>query len=162
MLAPERIQTGVARADPLAPSFPAPIIGSPGLDHFARRDCEILHPRFRRRVGRERLSCPNGRGFADVPDKVQIQLNDTHPALAVAETIDGATVLEFTREELARWEEHFEDVAAKGRGHFTDPALGTNGVVCAQCHPNAANTHPETYPKFQKQLGRVAAGFQFR
>lgn len=24
------------------------------------------------------------------------------------------------------------------------------------CHPNAANTHPETYPKFQVQLGRVA------
>jgi len=23
-------------------------------------------------------------------------------------------------------------------------------------HPNAANTHPETYPKFQAQLGRVA------
>ena len=23
-------------------------------------------------------------------------------------------------------------------------------------HPNAANTHPETYPKFQKQLGKVA------
>ena len=27
---------------------------------------------------------------------------------------------------------------------------------CAQCHPNGANTHPETYPKFQKQLGKVA------
>ena len=63
---------------------------------------------------------------------------------------------EFTREELERWQEHFEDVAAEGRQHFTDPALGSNGVVCAQCHPNAANTHPETYPKFQKQLGRVA------
>ena len=24
------------------------------------------------------------------------------------------------------------------------------------CHPDAANTHPETYPKFQPQLGRVA------
>ena len=24
------------------------------------------------------------------------------------------------------------------------------------CHPNAANTHPETYPKFQVQLRRVA------
>ena len=24
------------------------------------------------------------------------------------------------------------------------------------CHPNAANTHPETYPKFQVQLQRVA------
>jgi thiosulfate dehydrogenase len=40
---------------------------------------------------------------------------------------------------------------------WTSPALGTNGVVCAQCHPNAANTHPETYPKFQKQLGRAGA-----
>jgi cytochrome c len=28
-------------------------------------------------------------------------------------------------------------------------------VNCAQCHPNAANTHPETYPKFQKQIGKV-------
>ena len=28
-------------------------------------------------------------------------------------------------------------------------------VSCDQCHPNAANTHPETYPKFQKQLGKV-------
>jgi cytochrome c len=23
------------------------------------------------------------------------------------------------------------------------------------CHPHAANTHPETYPKFQTQLGRA-------
>ena len=38
----------------------------------------------------------------------------------------------------------------------TSPELGSNGVACAQCHPNAANTHPETYPKFQQQLGRVA------
>ncbi len=25
-------------------------------------------------------------------------------------------------------------------------------MACGQCHPNSANTHPETYPKFQKQL----------
>ncbi|KPJ70772.1 MAG: hypothetical protein AMK72_12565 [Planctomycetes bacterium SM23_25] len=24
------------------------------------------------------------------------------------------------------------------------------------CHPDAANTHPETYPKFQAQMGRAA------
>lgn len=24
------------------------------------------------------------------------------------------------------------------------------------CHPHAANTHPETYPKFQTQLNKVA------
>ena len=63
---------------------------------------------------------------------------------------------EFTKEDLARWEVEYQSVVKKGRGLFTDAKLGTNGVVCAQCHPNAANTHPETYPKFQKQLGKVA------
>ena len=48
----------------------------------------------------------------------------------------------------------------KGREQWTSGALGTNGVACAQCHPNAANTHPETYPKFQKQLGKVAQLFE--
>jgi cytochrome c len=34
----------------------------------------------------------------------------------------------------------------------------TNGQVQrrAKCHPNAANTHPDTYPKFQTQIGQVA------
>jgi len=35
--------------------------------------------------------------------------------------------------------------------------LVQGGVACAQCHPNAADTHPETYPKFQQQLGKVIA-----
>ena len=63
---------------------------------------------------------------------------------------------EFSEEDVARWQAQFDQVAAEGRAHWTDPGLGSNGVVCAQCHPNAANTHPETYPKFQKQMGRVA------
>jgi thiosulfate dehydrogenase len=77
----------------------------------------------------------------------------------------GATVLvalsptqadEFTTADVQRWQAQFMEVVNEGRRLWTDPALGMNGVVCAQCHPNAANTHPETYPKFQKQLGRVA------
>ena len=63
---------------------------------------------------------------------------------------------EFTQDELKRWQEQFDAVAKQGRSLWTDSKLGKNGVVCAQCHPNAANTHPETYPKFQKQLGKVA------
>lgn len=63
---------------------------------------------------------------------------------------------EFTDADEKRWMAQFEAVAQQGRSLWTSPALGTNGVVCAQCHPNAANTHPETYPKFQKQLGKVA------
>lgn len=65
----------------------------------------------------------------------------------------------FTKEDLARWQSEFDSAAKYGRTLWTNSAkikLGTNGVACAQCHPNGANTHPETYPKFQKQLGKVA------
>jgi thiosulfate dehydrogenase len=34
--------------------------------------------------------------------------------------------------------------------------LGKNGISCDMCHPDASNTHPETYPKFQTQLKKVA------
>jgi len=62
---------------------------------------------------------------------------------------------EFTEADLKRWQGEYMSVVEKGRALWTDGTLGTNGVACAQCHPNAANTHPETYPKFQKQLGKV-------
>jgi len=64
---------------------------------------------------------------------------------------------EFTKQDQERWEKEYMTVVQKGRELWTSPKLGTNGVACAQCHPNAANTHPETYPKFQQQLGRVIA-----
>jgi len=63
---------------------------------------------------------------------------------------------QFTQEDLKRWQDEFLTVVQTGRSLWVSPELGTNGVACAQCHPNAANTHPETYPKFQQQLGRVA------
>ena len=63
---------------------------------------------------------------------------------------------EFKEEDLKRWEGEFMSVVAEGRALWTSAELGTNGVACAQCHPNATNTHPETYPKFQQQLGKVA------
>ena len=62
---------------------------------------------------------------------------------------------EFTKKDLERWQKEYMTVVLKGRQLWTSPDLGTNGVACAQCHPNGANTHPETYPKFQQQLGRV-------
>jgi len=62
---------------------------------------------------------------------------------------------EFTDEDLKRWEVEYMSVVETGRQLWGSGDLGTNGVACGQCHPNAANTHPETYPKFQQQLGRV-------
>jgi cytochrome c len=73
-------------------------------------------------------------------------------ALAVSVTVQAD---EFTQEDLDRWQAQFMTVVKEGRELWTSPTLGSNGVACAQCHPNAANTHPETYPKFQKQIGRV-------
>ena len=64
---------------------------------------------------------------------------------------------EFTEKDVDNWQAQFQKVADEGRALWTSADLGTNGVACAQCHPNAANTHPETYPKFQKQRGRVSA-----
>jgi len=80
-------------------------------------------------------------------------------AVAVAVIWGGLAVRaeEFTKEDLERWQNEYMSVVAKGRELWTSPTLGTNGVACAQCHPNAANTHPETYPKFQQQLGKVIA-----
>lgn len=65
----------------------------------------------------------------------------------------------FTDKDLKRWQNEFDTAAKEGREIWTNSGktkLGTNGVSCAQCHPNAANTHIETYPKFQKQLGKVS------
>ncbi len=80
-------------------------------------------------------------------------------ALALGLGLCAAPALadEFKPADVQRWQEEYDSVAKKGRELWTSgSALGSNGVACAQCHPNAANTHPETYPKFQKQLGKVA------
>jgi len=64
---------------------------------------------------------------------------------------------EFNEADVQRWQDEYMTVVTEGRALWGSPDLGTNGVACGQCHPNAANTHPETYPKFQKQLGGVVA-----
>jgi cytochrome c len=81
-------------------------------------------------------------------------------ALGLATWSASARADEFTLADTERYQKEFEVVAKRGRELWTNGAVGTNGVACAQCHPNAANTHPETYPKFQKQLGKVAQLFE--
>ncbi len=61
---------------------------------------------------------------------------------------------QFTKEDQERWQKEFMSVVKTGRELFSTP-IGSNQVSCAQCHPNATNTHPETYPKFQQQIGKV-------
>jgi thiosulfate dehydrogenase len=67
---------------------------------------------------------------------------------------------EFTKEDVVRYTKEFMTVVKEGERLFHSSTLGKNKVSCDQCHPNAANTHPETYPKFQKQIGRVITLFE--
>ncbi|MDY6992093.1 MAG: cytochrome C [Pseudomonadota bacterium] len=64
---------------------------------------------------------------------------------------------QFTKADIEKWNQAFMTVVEEGERLFHSAQLGKNTVSCDMCHPNAANTHPETYPKFQQQLGKVAA-----
>ncbi len=35
------------------------------------------------------------------------------------------------------------------------PKLSTNGLGCANCHPDGSATQPESWPKYQTNLGKV-------
>ena len=64
----------------------------------------------------------------------------------------------YTERDILMWERETEKLVVTGSKIFHSAPLlgGTVGVSCDMCHPDAANTHPETYPKFQPQMGRVA------
>ena len=71
---------------------------------------------------------------------------------------DGHTYGNYTELDLLTWARETEKFVVEGSRIFHNADLlgGTIGVSCDMCHPDAANTHPETYPKFQVQMGRVA------
>lgn len=72
-------------------------------------------------------------------------------------TSQGATYGEITPTDVANWKVETERFAVAGSKVFhSGDELGSKiAVSCDMCHPDAANTHPESYPKFQVQLGRT-------
>ncbi|HET6377994.1 MAG TPA: hypothetical protein VFG05_06765 [Methylocella sp.] len=64
----------------------------------------------------------------------------------------------YTERDQQIWKESTDRLVAEGKRIFHDAKAlgGTNAISCDMCHPDGSNTHPETYPKFQTQLGRVA------
>lgn len=69
----------------------------------------------------------------------------------------GQTYGRITEQDVDLWKMETERLALAGSRvfHSADELGSTVSVSCDMCHPHAANTHPETYPKFQEQLGRV-------
>ena len=70
----------------------------------------------------------------------------------------GQVYGQVTALDVKTWEQETLAMAVHGSTvfHSGDQLGSTIAVSCDMCHPDAANTHPETYPKFQPQLGRVA------
>lgn len=70
---------------------------------------------------------------------------------------DGNTYRAVTDLDLKTWSAEAYAFAREGAGVFHDAGkLGsTIAVSCDMCHPDGSNTHPETYPKFQTQIGKV-------
>ena len=71
-------------------------------------------------------------------------------AAAVVLAVVGGIAIradEFTKKDQERWEKEYMSVVQKGRALWTSPPLGTNGVACAQCHPNARQHPPGDLPE---------------
>jgi thiosulfate dehydrogenase len=70
----------------------------------------------------------------------------------------GDTYASFHERDFKVWQAETQKFVAYGKQVFHSDKLlgGTIGVSCDMCHPDASNTHPETYPKYQVQLQRVA------
>ncbi|HMJ52788.1 MAG TPA: hypothetical protein VK540_11955 [Polyangiaceae bacterium] len=99
---------------------------------------------------------PNSTWEAEERERHTLQTAADNSALVGQ--VAGHSYGKITQQDVALWKSETERVAAAGSRVFhTGDELGsTIGVSCDMCHPHAANTHPETYPKFQAQLGRVA------
>lgn len=83
--------------------------------------------------------------------------DDNSSVLARGGQREGQAYGRFSEKDVLTWRREIERAVLEGARVFHDAdALGSSvGVSCDMCHPDAANTHPETYPKFQVQMGRV-------
>lgn len=80
------------------------------------------------------------------------------PAPAISETKQSGVYSGFTATDEFVAKTEFDKFVAEGNRIFHDAKAfgGTVSVSCDMCHPNGANTHPETYPKYQVQMNKVA------
>jgi hypothetical protein len=69
----------------------------------------------------------------------------------------GHTGARFQQHDLVVWQRETERFVVEGARifHSGDELGSTIAVSCDMCHPDASNTHPETYPKYQVQMGKA-------
>jgi thiosulfate dehydrogenase len=61
----------------------------------------------------------------------------------------------FTAAELADQQKELLAVVDHGRDLWHGGLKSTNGLACGNCHPDAAATNPQTFPKYQYDMAKV-------
>ncbi|MDP9007560.1 MAG: hypothetical protein M3N91_02450 [Pseudomonadota bacterium] len=103
-----------------------------------------------------KASNPNSNWVKDEVEAHQIVVPaDNSKLVGTGQSSTYGTV---TQQDVQIWKNETYKTAVYGSSVFhSGDQLGSEiAVSCDMCHPRAANTHPESYPKFQPQLGRVA------
>lgn len=83
--------------------------------------------------------------------------------LAVSATIGAAVVstgvsaYPFTAEQIAEQEAALLESVNRGYNlwHGSSPDTTTVGLACGNCHPDAAASNPQTFPKYVPMFGKV-------
>ncbi len=99
---------------------------------------------------------PSAPAKSESPAMQQIQGIPVHKQAQPQQ--QGDTYASFHERDFQVWQAETQKFVEEGKRIFHSDKLlgGTIGVSCDLCHPDASNTHPETYPKYQVQLQRVA------
>ena len=101
---------------------------------------------------------PNRNWEAEERERHALQPAHDNKELLAVQDAQQQTYGRVSPQDVLSWKVEAEKIAVAGSRvfHSGDELGSTIAVSCDMCHPHAANTHPETYPKFQQQLGRVA------
>jgi len=126
------------------------------------RPGEALAPTEARRVAREMMNVwretVSAERWAAWQEEAVTAAKPEPAPPAQATGPEAAQPTKFTQRDQLLWKQEEEKWIAEGYKNFHSwQALGgTIGISCDMCHPDAANTHPETYPKFQMQSKKVS------
>jgi thiosulfate dehydrogenase len=76
---------------------------------------------------------------------------------AIAATSTVMARAPFTEEELQQQKDALYESIQLGYDiwHGSKPSMTTNGLACANCHPDTAASNPQTFPKYMTMYGKV-------
>jgi|AACY02.2.fsa_nt_gi Cytochrome c len=79
--------------------------------------------------------------------------------IAVATVVAGTVFARapFTEAELQQQMDTLYGVIQTGYDlwHGSEPSMTSNGLACANCHPDTSASNPQTFPKYQTMYGKV-------